>query len=358
MAGENDQEKTEQPTGKKLAKARLEGQVAVSKEVPSVLILLFSLSIFFFSGSWILARLINCMKGLLQNIGSVSLGVMSLHLLLFTVFKEIIIILAPLMTAVVLAGVIGHVAQFGFLFTGKPLAPKFSKLDPIKGMKKLFSMKACVELVKMLAKTGAVGGVAFIMVREEADKFPLLIRMEVWEILAFIGRVSFKICFYTCIVLIILAALDFAFQKWQHIKSLKMTKQEVKDEAKQSEGDPQIKARIKSAQMEMARRRMMEAVPAADVIITNPTRLAIALRFDAKKMTAPKVIAKGSGFIAGRIKEIAMEHGIPIVEEKPLAQALYKTVEIDDLIPAALYQAVAEVLAYVYRLKRLTSNQA
>ncbi len=358
MAGENDQEKTEQPTGKKLAKARLEGQVAVSKEVPSVLILLSSLFIFFFSGSWILARLINCMQGLLQNIGSASLGVMSLHLLLFTVFKEIIIILAPLLTAVVLAGVIGHVVQFGFLFTGKPLAPKFSKLDPIKGMKKLFSMKAWVELVKMLIKTGAVGGVAFIMVRGEADRFPLLIKMEVWEILVFIGRVSFKVCFYTCIVLIILAALDFAFQKWQHIKSLKMTKQEVKDEAKQSEGDPQIKARIKSAQMEMARRRMMEAVPDADVIITNPTRLAIALRFDAKKMTAPRVIAKGSGFIAGRIKEIAMKHGIPIVEEKPLAQALYKTVDIDAFIPAALYQAVAEVLAYVYRLKGLASNQA
>ncbi len=358
MAGENDQEKTEQPTGKKLAKARLEGQVAVSKEVPSVLILLSSLFIFFFSGSWILARLINCMQGLLQNIGSASLGVMSLHLLLFTVFKEIIIILAPLLTAVVLAGVIGHVVQFGFLFTGKPLAPKFSKLDPIKGMKKLFSMKAWVELVKMLIKTGAVGGVAFIMVRGEADRFPLLIKMEVWEILVFTGRVSFKVCFYTCIVLIILAALDFAFQKWQHIKSLKMTKQEVKDEAKQSEGDPQIKARIKSAQMEMARRRMMEAVPDADVIITNPTRLAIALRFDAKKMTAPRVIAKGSGFIAGRIKEIAMKHGIPIVEEKPLAQALYKTVDIDAFIPAALYQAVAEVLAYVYRLKGPVSNQA
>jgi len=188
------------------------------------------------------------------------------------------------------------------------------------------------------------------MVREEVDKFPLLIRMEIWEILIFIGQVSFKICFYTCIVLIILAALDFAFQKWQHIKGLKMTKQEVKDEAKQSEGDPKIKSRIRRAQMEMARRRMMEAVPNADVIITNPTRLAIALQFDAKKMTAPMVTAKGSGFIAERIREIAKEHNIPIVEEKPLARILYKSVEIDDMIPVSLYQAVAEILAYVYRL--------
>ncbi|MCD6274261.1 MAG: flagellar biosynthesis protein FlhB [Deltaproteobacteria bacterium] len=358
MGGGSDQEKTEQPTGKKLAKAREEGQVAVSKEVPSVLILLFSLCVFFFAGSWMFDRLINFMKGLLQNIGVVSIGVMSLRLLLFSVFKEIIIILAPLMGAVVLAGVIGHVAQFGFLFTGKPLTPKFSKMDPVKGMKKLFSLKSYVELVKMLIKTGVVGGVAFIMLRGEADKFPLLIRMEVWEILIFIGQVSFKICFYTCIALIILAALDFAFQKWQHVKGLKMTKQEVKDEAKQSEGDPKIKSRIRSAQMEMARRRMMEAVHEADVIITNPTRLAIALQFDAKKMTAPKVTAKGSGFVAERIRAIAMEHSIPIVEEKPLAQTLYKTVEIDDLIPVSLYQAVAEVLAYVYRLKGITSNQA
>ena len=189
------------------------------------------------------------------------------------------------------------------------------------------------------------------MVRKEADNFPLLIGMDVWEILVFIGQVSFKICFYTCVVLILLAALDFAFQKWQHTKGLKMTKQEVKDEAKQSEGDPKIKSRIRSAQMEMARRRMMEAIPEAAVIITNPTRLAIALQFDAKKMTAPKVTAKGSGFIAERIREIAKEHNIPIVEEKPLAQTLYKSVEINDLIPVSLYKAVAEILAYVYRLK-------
>ena len=351
MGGENDQEKTEQPTSKKLSKARQEGQVAVSKEVPSVLILLFSLCIFFFAGSWMFVRLINCMKELLQNIGVVSMGVISLRLLLLHIFKEIITILAPLMTAVVLAGVIGHIAQFGFLFTGKPLTPKFSKMNPVKGMKKLFSLKSYVELVKMLLKTGAVGGVAFMMVKKEAENFPLLIGMDVWEILVFIGQVSFNICFYTCVVLILLAALDFAFQKWQHIKGLKMTKQEVKDEAKQSEGDPKIKSRIRSAQMEMARRRMMDAVPEATVIITNPTRLAIALQFDAKKMTAPKVTAKGAGFIAERIREIAREHNIPIVEEKPLARTLYKSVEIDDLIPVTLYQAVAEILAYVYKLK-------
>lgn len=353
MADGSDQEKTEQPTGKKLAKARKEGQVAVSKEVPSVLILIFSLGVFFFAGSWMFIRLIHFMKGLLQNIGTLPVEIMSLRLLLFNVSKEIIIILAPLMAAVILAGIIGNVAQFGFLFTSKPLTPKFSKLDPVKGAKKLFSLKSYVELVKMLIKTSLVGGIAFIIVKNEADKFPLLIRMEVWEILIFIGQVSFKICFYTCMVLIILAAFDFAFQKWQHIKGLKMTKQEIKDETKQSEGDPKIKARIKSVQMEMARRRMMAAVPDADVIITNPTRLAIALKFDAKKMTAPKVTAKGSGNIAKRIREIAIEHNVSIVEEKPLAQALYKAVEIDDLIPVNLYQAVAEVLAYVYKLKNM-----
>jgi flagellar biosynthetic protein FlhB len=163
--------------------------------------------------------------------------------------------------------------------------------------------------------------------------------------------VAFKICFNVCLALALLAILDYAYQRWEHEKSLKMTKQEVKDENKQTEGDPKVKARIRSIQMETARQRMMAAVPEADVVITNPTHLAVALRFDAARMIAPQVIAKGAGYVAERIKQIAAENDVPLVEDKPLARALYKIVDIGNTIPADLYKAVAEVLAYVYRLR-------
>jgi flagellar biosynthetic protein FlhB len=180
--------------------------------------------------------------------------------------------------------------------------------------------------------------------------------MGVGEILFFIGRVSFSICFYTSLALIVLAALDYAFQRFQYEESLKMSKQELKDELKQREGDPLVKARIRRTQIEMARRRMMEAVPEADVVITNPNSLAVALKYDAEKMIAPRVIAKGAGFIAERIKEIAKDKGIPVIENKPLAQTLFKVVEIGEFIPVNLYRAVAEILAYVYRLKGVKSK--
>lgn len=181
-------------------------------------------------------------------------------------------------------------------------------------------------------------------------------QMDVKDIISFIGMTSFKICLYVSLGMIILAILDYAYQKYEHNKSLKMTKQEVKDENKQTEGDPQVKARIRSIQIEMSRRRMMESVPEADVIITNPTHLAIALKFDSEKMVAPKIVAKGAGKIAERIREIARENHVPIVENKLLAQTLFKISEIGDYIPAELYQAVAEVLAYVYRLKGMQTS--
>jgi flagellar biosynthetic protein FlhB len=218
-------------------------------------------------------------------------------------------------------------------------------------MKKFVSLKSMVELVKSMFKIVIVGGVAYVIVEKEMHYFPSLMQQSVVDILLFIASVTFKIFFFVCLVLIFLAALDYVYQRWQHEKSLKMTKQEVKDERKQTEGDPKIKARIRSIQLEMAQRRMMEAIPEADVVITNPTHLALAIKFDAKEMIAPTVLAKGSGFIAERIKEVAREHNVPIVEDKPLAQAMFKLVEIGDFIPIELYRAVAEVLAYVYRLK-------
>ena len=241
--------------------------------------------------------------------------------------------------------------QVGFQINTEAMTLKLIKLNPISGMQRLASLKSLVELAKSMIKILFIGSIAYLLVKSDLQEFPSLIQQEVGQILVFIARISLKISFFVCLAMIILAVLDYIYQRWQYEQDLKMTKQEVKDEHRQTYGDPKVKARIRGVQMEMARRRMMEAVPEADVVITNPTRLAIAMKFDAREMIAPRVLAKGSGHIAQRIREIALENKIPIVEEKPLAQALFKMVEIGDYIPAELYRAVAEVLAYVYRLK-------
>lgn len=347
-----DQEKTEPATPKRREDSRKKGQVAQSREIPSALVLLSSLGVLFFSGSSIICSLSDFMGGIFRNIGSLHhLQGVSLHSFLLEIFKHVLSILMPLMSAVLIGGITANLLQIGFLFTGEPLIPKLSKLNPLEGIKRLFSLKSLVELVKSLFKLLFVGFIAFVMIKGELENIPSLMQMSIGGTLSFIARVSFKICFYTCLTLIVLAALDYAFQRWQHEKGMRMTKQEVKDEFKQREGNPAVKARIKSIQREMAQRRMMESVPKADVVITNPTSLAIALKYDAKAMMAPQIIAKGAGLIAKRIKDIARENGVPLVEHKPLAQTLFKVVEIGGFIPANLYRAVAEILAYVYGLR-------
>lgn len=351
----NDQEKTEQPTSKKIADTRKKGQVASSKEIASAIILLTIITFFFFSGSWMFAAMSEFMRKVLENIDSLDLYSIDTSTAFFLkTFKTVFLIVAPLMTAILIAGILANIIQVGFLFTSDSLIPKFSKINPISGMKRLFSLKSFVELVKSILKILFVGTIAFAMVKGEIEIIPSLMHMGIGDILSFLGRVVFKICFYVCLALIVLAILDYVYQQWQHTQDLKMTKQEVKDESKQMEGDPQIKARIRKVQMEMSRRRMMESVPEADVVITNPSSLAIALKFDAKEMVAPQVTAKGAGFLADKIKQIAKENDVPIVENKPMAQTLFKMTEIGEFIPAELYRAVAEVLAYVYRLKGKT----
>jgi flagellar biosynthetic protein FlhB len=351
MPQAQDQERTEPATPKKREDSRRRGQVAQSREIPSVLILFCAMGVFFFWGSWMFGRMTTLMGGIFATAGVFEMQIASTSDLAARVFEQALFVLAPLMIAALFAGVSGNVAQFGFLFTHEPLVPKFNKLNPINGLKKLFALRSLVELAKSVLKVVIIGGVAFLTLRGEMDTFPTLIHMGVVEILTYTGNLALRVCFFTCLTLIVLAALDYGFQRWQYEKDLRMTKQEVKEELKQREGDPTVKARIKRAQIEMAQRRMMNDVPRADVIITNPTHLAIALQFDAQKMIAPKVLAKGAGHIAERIKAIAHDHHIPVMEQKPLAQALFKAVEIGEYIPAELYRAVAEVLAYVYRLR-------
>jgi len=359
MAEESFQEKTEKPTPKKIADARKKGTVAQSREIPSAIILLTALGFFFFSGSWMFSSMSEFMGGMLRNIGSFRIhDITTASTLSIIILKNVLSIILPFMLAVVVAGIVANIVQIGFLFSPEAFSPKLSKFNPINGIKKLFSLKSLVELVKSLIKITFVGGIAYLTIKTELKTIPTLMQMDIKDIISFIGITSLRICLYVSLALIIMAVLDYAYQKYEHTKSLKMTKQEVKDENKQTEGDPKVKARIRSIQIEMSRRRMMESVPEADVVITNPTHLAIALKFDSEKMVAPKIVAKGAGKIAERIREIAGENHVPIVENKPLARTLFKIAEIGDYIPAELYQAVAEVLAYVYRLKGMRTGES
>ncbi len=346
------QEKTEKATGKKLSEARKKGQVAQSKEISSVMIMMTALGIFYFGGSWMFWHLSGLITGVYQNIGSLRLTTISdASAFSLEIGYQLATVLLPVLIPIAIAGLIANILQVGFQMNTEAMKPKFSKLNPISGMKRFVSLKSLVETGKSILKIIFIGGIAYLLVKSDIQEFPILIQQEVGQILVFIARVSLKVLFFVCLAMIVLAVIDYIYQRWQHAQDLKMTKQEVKDEQKQTYGDPKVKARIRSVQLEMARRRMMEAVPEADVVITNPTHLAIALKFDAREMMAPRVLAKGAGHIAQRIREIAIEHQIPIVEEKPLARALFKMVEIGEYIPAELYRAVAEVLAYIYRLK-------
>ncbi len=352
LSEESYQEKTEKPSSRKLEKAKQQGNVPKSTEVPSALILLISMGVFMFAGSWMFWNLADFMRGIFENAGTLDLDAAALSKFITVLIDQILLIIMPLMLPVLIAGICGNVIQFGFLLTSEPFIPKISKLNPIKGLKKIVSLKSFVEVIKSLFKFGLIGTIAFLVVKSEMEAFPGLMQMTVSGILSFFGAASFKICFNVCLALILLAMIDFTYQRWQHEKDLRMTKQEVRDEAKQTEGDPKVKSKIKQIQLETARRRMMEQVPAADAVITNPTHLAVAIQYEHKKMPAPKVVAKGAGFIALKIKEIAERNSIPVIENKPLAQTLFKIVELNEYIPVTLYRAVAEVLAYVYKLRQ------
>jgi flagellar biosynthetic protein FlhB len=346
------QERTEKATPKRRRDARKKGQVAQSRELSSVMILMTALGFFYFAGSWIFDSLLQVIGGVYGHLDTLRLDAVSeVNAFSVEIFKKVLLILIPFFVPILIAGMAGNIGQIGFEFHGEPMSPKLTRLNPIAGLKKLVSLRSMVEVIKSVIKILFIGGIAFGIVKNETTAMPALMQQEVVDILLFIGRVAFKIFFFVCLALIVLAFLDYAYQRWQYEQSLKMTKQEVKDERRQIEGDPKVKGRIRRVQLELARRRMMEAVPEADVVITNPVHLAVALKFDVAKMIAPTIVAKGSGYVAERIKEIARSHQVPIVENKPLAQALHKMAEIGEFIPVELYRAVAEVLAYVYRLK-------
>jgi flagellar biosynthetic protein FlhB len=352
MAEAPGQERTERATGKRRMEARKRGQVALSREIPSTLILITLLGVFYFAGTRLLEDLMRIFSGFFGQLHAIRLRTISdAGVLAAELFQACFLLLAPLILPLLIAGLAGNILQIGFEIHAEPLAPKLSKLNPLTGLKRILSLRGLVELGKSLAKIVFIAAIAWGVVSGYLTEFPTLMRRDIGGIWEFTHTAAFRIILYVCLAMIVLAVLDYAYQRWQHEQSLKMTKQEVKDERKQTEGDPQIKARIRSLQRQAAYHRMMAEVPKADVVITNPTHLAVALRFDPTEMAAPRVVAKGADHIAERIRDIARSHDVPLVENKPLAQALFKLAELGDTIPVELYRAVAEVLAYVYRLK-------
>ena len=348
---DNDQEKTENATPKREREAREEGQAINSKEVSSAIVLLGAIVAFYATGSWMVHRMAGAMQRYISGMGEISLRDDSLQTLILNVMAEFALIVSPVMLATLIFGIAASVFQVGFTISTKSMSPKLSKLNPIQGIGKLFSIRSFTDVIKAIGKILVLGSIAYSLIKGEAQTLPLLIQMDVQEIWAFIGMISLRICLYTFLAMAAIAGMDYLFQWWQHQKDLRMTKEEVKEESRQTEGDPKVKSRIRSIQLEMSRRRMMDGVPDATVVITNPTHLAIALKYDSKNMQAPKVVAKGAGFIAERIKEIAKSNRIPIVENKPLARAMFKSVVVGADIPFEMYRTVAEILAYVYRLK-------
>ncbi|OAG28653.1 flagellar biosynthesis protein FlhB [Thermodesulfatator autotrophicus] len=351
MPDESLQEKTEEPTPRRLEEARRRGQVAKSREISAVAVLSGSVLVFVMAGSYMVGQMLVVYREFL-SFSKPLIDSNRVYEVLMLSVKLGGKVLMPLLIVLLMVSFLSAYLQVGSVSAWEVLKPKGERIDPIKGFKRLFSLPALFEFLKSLAKLTIISLVAYLVLMSEKDLVLYLADQAPAEIGKNIYLLSRNLVLKTLMALAVLAILDFLFQRWETHRQLRMTKQELKEELKQTEGDPWVKSKIRQIQRTMAQRRMMAEVPKADVVITNPIHYAVALKYEAGKMPAPQVLAKGEGLVAQRIKEVAKEAGVPIVENPPLAQALYREVEIGEYIPAELYQAVAEVLAYVYRLRR------
>ncbi|NPA55823.1 MAG: flagellar biosynthesis protein FlhB [Epsilonproteobacteria bacterium] len=351
----DEQEKTEEATPKKLEEARKEGNVPKSQDLSNIVTLIVGVVVLTFYLKFALHKMMAFYVYFLSFI-SHQFSINDIISLFIKTIFEVFLLLAPIALAIMLAGVLGNVAQFGFLFTTKVLIPKFSKLNPISGLKNLFSTKKLFEGTKIILKVGIAFLVGFNLFLSWLIEIPKLELFPLMDQIKWLMDKAFILAWTMIGVFVVFAAIDFAYQRYSYKKSLRMSKQEIKDEMKNSEGNPEIKAKIRQIQMKMASQRMLQDVPKADVVVTNPTHYAVALRYVQGEDNAPKVIAKGVDHLAQKIKEIARENDIMVIENKPLARQLYADVEIGEEIPQKLYKAVIEVLAYVYKVKGKKPN--
>lgn len=347
----DDQEKTEKATPKRREEARKKGQVVTSRDLSSAFLFLFGILIFKSFGLDLILGIKGTMIRTYGLIATVDMTPLSFSLLVRDSLIQLFLMIMPILSLIALVGGLSVIVQHGVLFSTDSLIPDWGKVDPLSGFKRIFSISSMVNGTKTFLKFIVIGGIAYISVRKELPTVLALSHLSVGEIVLISGNMVGSVVLWCGSVVAVIGAADYGFQWWDHEKKMRMSKQEIKDENKQTEGTPLVKSRIRSLQREAARKRMMADVPQADVVITNPTRLAIALSYKPESMAAPKVVAKGSGFVAERIRELARKHNVPLVENKSVAQSLFKTVEIGQTIPMAIYRVVAEILSYIYKLK-------
>jgi len=347
----DDAQKTEEPTQKKLGEARSRGQISVSREINTWLMLLSGTIVVAMMAPWLMGRVRKALLPFVETPHLISLDIGSLGQRMEATLLDLLSILFLPLLLFFLAALAGPILQNGFVFSPKALEPKLEKFNPIKGAQRLLSMRQAAEFPKGILKLAIVGTVA-VMTTAPAflglDKTPM---MALPDFLATLQTLVVKLLVAVLAVLVVIAIVDFIFQRQQHHKQMRMTRQEVKDEFRQSEGDPTVRQRLRQIRQERARARMMQAVPDSDVVVTNPTHYAVALKYQPETMGAPKVVAKGADLIALKIREIAEEHDIAIVENPPLARALFASVDLDDEVPPEHYQAVAQVISYVWNIE-------
>ena len=349
---DDDSQKTEEPTQRRIDEAVKRGQVVNSREVTSFMVLLALSLVVGWMSPYLLRNTASHLTRYIENADDYHLDANNLGHLLTNLLKDIApTMLIPALFVMVAAVGSSLIQNGGFLISAYPITPRLDKISPLSGFGRIFSMQSVIELLKGIAKISILGIVGFIAVYPELIVIGTLHDYSIAGILLILLKLAIRILIGICIAMAMIAILDYMYQRHHYFQGLRMTKQEIKDEYKTSEGSPEIKQKIRAIRMERARKRMMAAVPKADVIITNPTHFSVALQYNALKMRAPTVIAKGQDNIALKIREIAKKHDIPIVENPPLARALFDSVEIDEEVPFEHYKAVAEVIGYVYKMK-------
>ncbi len=349
---EDEQEKTEEPTPRRREKAKEEGQVARSRELTTYMLLLSGVAALWVMGQMFYGQLAHIMEQsfVFDRSQAFDTKVMVNHVVALA--ERTLMTLLPLFLSLALVALTAPLMLGGWAISAKALQPKFSKLNPIQGLKRIFSSQAVVELLKVVAKAVLVGAVLTIFLSSRITDFMALMDQSIQSALINGMMLAAMACVLMILTLIVVVMIDVPYQLWSHTKKLRMTKEEVKREHKESDGDPQMKSRIRSQQQEMARKRMMSKVPDADVVVTNPSHYAVALCYREDRMSAPQVVAKGADAVAAAIRELASEHKVPLLQAPPLARALYAHVDLDQEVPVELYTTVAEVLAWAFALKR------
>jgi flagellar biosynthetic protein FlhB len=349
---ENDaQERTEQATPKRLEEARKKGQIPRSRDLSTAAVTLVGGAALYLLGGQITGQMAEMMRRSLSVSREAATDASYMVSALGTAAAEGLWLSAPVLLAITLAAIIAPLALGGWSFSGQAMMPQFSRMNPLEGVKRMFALRSLIELAKAMAKFGVVAIVAGLVLWKDAPTLMALGREPLQQAIGHAVQISGKALLLISAGLLIIAGIDVPYQLWQYAKQMRMSREEIREEYKESEGSPEVKGRIRQLQQQLARQRMMQDVPKADVVVTNPTHFAVALKYDEKRMRAPIVVAKGADEIAAKIREVAGEHKVPIFEAPPLARVLFRNVDIGDEIPATLYVAVAQILTYVFQLK-------